>query len=319
MGIQNQVASILIATFVISGSARGAEFPERAVELVSPYNAGSGIDLLLRVMAEGMSSQFGRPVTVSNRAGAGGAIGTVYVARSAPDGHTLLFAPALVRSVLPVMQGNVGYKPESLVPICQAFENQMSLVVRPDSPFTSVRQLVEAARARPGEITFASTAPGTITHLAVAALSDAGKVKFNHVPFRGDSELMGQLIGGHLDFGSVTLGSAAAAGPSIRILAVFADERNPSLPGVPTVKEQSFDVAPTSFGGLFAPVGVPAATMSKLASSCKLAVEQPAYADLAKRLHQGTNYFAGTAAFAARVEKDVEEKAQLLRQLGLPN
>lgn len=319
MRIKLRVATALIAACAISGDARGAEFPERTVELVNPYPAGSGIDLLLRVLADGMSFQFKRSFIVSNRTGAAGAIGVSYVARSAPDGHTLLFAPALVRSVIPIMQQNVGYAPGSIVPICQAFENQMSLVVGKDSPLTNVHELVEAARARPGSVTFASTPPGTITHLAIAALGEAAQVKFNHAPFRGDSELMGQLIGGHLDFGSVTLSSAAAAGPSIRVLAVFAEQRNPSLPDVPTVKEQGYDVAPTSFGGLFAPSATPEATLSKLASSCKLVVGQQAYADMAKRLHQGSNYFADTAAFAERLENDTREKTQLLQRLGLPN
>jgi tripartite-type tricarboxylate transporter receptor subunit TctC len=295
-----------------------ADYPERNVEIVMPYPAGSGIDLLVRVLAEALTAQFKQTFVVSNRTGAGGTIGVSYVARANPDGYTLLFAPALVHSVLPVMQGNVGYNPKSIVPICQTFENQMALVVRLDSPFKTVRDLIDAARAKPDGVSFAATAPGTITHLAVAALADAGQVKLNHVPFRGDSELMGQVIGGHVDFGSVTLASAAAAGPSVRVLAIFAEARNPSVPAVPTVKEQGFDVAPTSFGGLFAPASTPAEAMTKLADGCKAAVAQQAYADVAKRLHQGSDYYAGTAAFTSRLAKDVEDKRMLLERLGLP-
>lgn len=310
-------AAALIWAGLVSSDVRAAEYPERTVDLVMPYPAGSGIDVLVRVLADGMSSHFKQPFVVSNRTGAGGTIGVAYVARSAPDGYTLLFAPALVHSVLPIVQGNVGYNPKSILPICQTFENQMSLVVRPGSPFTRVRDIIDAARAKPDSVTFAATAPGTITHLVVAALADAGQVKFNHVPFRGDSELMGPLAGGHVDFASVTLASAAAAGPSIRILAIFAEARNPSVPDVPTVKEQGYDVAPTSFGGLFAPLGVPADVMAKLASGCKIAAAQQGYADAAKRLHQGTDYFADTAAFARRLERDIEDKSQLLQRLGL--
>jgi tripartite-type tricarboxylate transporter receptor subunit TctC len=214
------------------------------------------------------------------------------------------------------MQSNVGFSAKSFQPICQAFENQMALVVKPDSPFRTARDIVEAGRARP--VAFASTAVGTITHLAAAALADAGKVTLNHVPFRGDGDLMPQVIGGHVDFGSVTLASAAAAGPAVRVLAIFADARNPSLPDAPTVKEQGYDVAPTSFGGLFAPAGVSADVMSKLESGCKFAVEQPAYGALAKRLHQGDRYYADAAAFAKRLEQDVADKAELLKRLGLP-
>jgi tripartite-type tricarboxylate transporter receptor subunit TctC len=301
----------------VATNARAADYPERTVDLVIPYPAGGGIDLLLRALAEGLAAHFKQSFVVSNRTGAGGAIGIAYAARAAPDGYTLLFVPALAYSVLPLMQGNVGYDPKSLAPICQTFENQMALIVRPDSRLRSVRDVVEAARASPDGATYAATAPGTITHLAVAALADAAKVKLNHIPFRGDGELMGQLIGGHVDFASTTLASAAAAGPSVRVIGIFADARNPALPDAPTVKEQGYDVAPTSFGGLFAPAAVPGDVMAKLAGGCRFAVQQAAYVDLAKRLHQGTDYYADAATFAKRLDRDVAEKRQLLLRLGL--
>jgi tripartite-type tricarboxylate transporter receptor subunit TctC len=308
-------AALLIASLVPQPAA--AEYPERTVDLVIPYAAGGGIDLLLRQMSEALTSHFKQSFVVSNRTGAGGAIGVVYVARSAPDGYTLLFVPALVHSVLPLMQSNLGYTEKSFVPICQAFENQMALIVRPDSPFKAARDIVEAARAKPDSVSFASTAPGTITHLAGAALADSAKVKFNHVPFRGDADLMGQVVGGHVDFATTTLASAAAAGPSIRVIGIFADARNPTLPDAPTIKEQGYDVAPTSFGGLFAPSGTPSDVLSKLGAGCRFAVQQPGYVDLAKRLHQGTRYYADAAAFAKRLEADVVDKKELLKRVGL--
>jgi tripartite-type tricarboxylate transporter receptor subunit TctC len=309
-------ATALLVAGLVSTPARAAEYPERTVDLVIPYAAGGGIDLLLRAMAEGFSAHFKHSFMVSNRTGAGGALGVAYVARATPDGHTLLFVPALVYSVLPLMQSNVGYTDKSFAPICQTFENQMALIVRPDSPFKTARDIVDAARAKDG-VSFASTAVGTITHLAGAALADAAKVKLNHVPFRGDGDLMGQVIGGHVDFASVTLASAAAAGPSVRVIAIFADARNPSLPDAPTVKEQGYDVAPTSFGGLFAPAGTPGDVVAKLGSGCKFAVEQPAYVNLAKQFHQGTRYYADGAAFAKRLEADVADKRDLLQRVGL--
>ena len=310
-------AAILIATSLITTDARAADYPERTVDLVIPYAAGGGIDLLLRALGDGLSTHFHKSFVVSNRTGAGGAIGVAYVARSMPDGHTLLFVPALVYSVLPYMQSNVGYTDKSFAPICQTFENQMALIVKPDSAFKTARDIAEAAQAKPGAIAYGSTAVGTITHLAGAALEDAAKVKFNHVPFRGDADLMGQLIGGHLDFASVTLASAAAAGASVRVIGIFADARNPSLPDTPTIKEQGYDVSPTSFGGLFAPSGVSSEIKNKLEAGCKFAVQQPAYVDLAKRLHQGTRYYADAASFAKRLDADVVDKRQLLQRVGL--
>ncbi len=121
---------------------------------------------------------------VSNRTGAGGALGVAYVARSAPDGHTLLFVPALAYSVLPLMQSNVGYTDKSFAPICQTFENQMALIVRPDSPYKTARDIVEAARAKDGiALPRLRSAPSPI--LPGPRLLTQAKVKFNHVPFRG--------------------------------------------------------------------------------------------------------------------------------------
>ena len=232
-------AALIAACLVSAGHARAAEYPERTVDLVIPYAAGGGIDLLLRALGEGFATHFKQTFVVSNRTGAGGALGVAYVARSAPDGHTLLFVPALAYSVLPLMQANVGYTDKSFAPICQTFENQMAVIVKPDSPFKTVRDIVDAARGKTDGLTYAATAVGTITHLAAAALADAAKIKLNHVPFRGDGELMGQLIGGHVDFASVTLASAAAAGPSVRVVGIFADARNDFCPTRPRSKSRA--------------------------------------------------------------------------------
>ena len=310
-------AAALLAAGIVSADLRAAEYPERSVDLVIPYPAGGGIDLLLRALAEGFSAHFKQSFVVSNRTGAGGALGVAYVARSAPDGHTLLFVPALAYSVLPLMQSNVGYTDKSFAPICQTFENQMALIVRPDSPFKTARDIVEAARGQADGIAYAATAAGTITHLAGggARRRRQGQVQPRPVPRRRRSD--GPVDRRHVDFASVTLASAAAAGPSVRVIGIFADARNPSLPDAPTVKEQGYDVAPTSFGGLFAPAGVPGDVLAKLGSGCKFAVEQPAYVDLAKRLHQGSHYYADAATFAKRLDADVVDKKELLQRVGL--
>jgi len=103
----------------------------------------------------------------------------------------------------------------------------------------------------------------------------------------------------------------------VRVVGIFSDVRNDSLPDAPTVKEQGYDVAPTSFGGLFAPAGVPADTLARLEAGCRFAVQQPAYTDLAKRLHQGSRYYAGATAFAKRLDADVVDKKELLQRIGL--
>src|SRR5262245_30087172 len=189
MTTRRGVAAALLAIAMLPVQPAAAEYPERTVDFVIPYPAGGGIDLLLRALAEGYATHFKQSFVVSNRTGAGGAIGIAYVARAAADGYTLLFVPALAYSVLPLIQSNVGYTDKSFAPICQTFENQMALIVRPDSPFKTAHDIVEASRSKPDGLAYAATAPGTITHLAAAALADSAKIKLNHVPFRGDGEL----------------------------------------------------------------------------------------------------------------------------------
>ena len=230
-----------------------------------------------------------------------------YVARATPDGCRLRAGAGLFCAAGDAAQRRLHHE----IPASARLREPDGA----DHVKTS-RDLVERARVKP--LNYAATAPGTITHLAAAALAVTANVPLEHVPFRGDGELMGQLIGGHVDFAVTTLASAMAAGPSVRVVAIFADARNSSAPDIPTVKEQGYDVAPTSFGGLFAPAGVPADVIAKLGTGCKFAIEQPAYVELAKRFHQGSRYYADAATFAKRLEQDIEDKGQLLKRLGLP-
>ena len=131
-----------------------SDYPNRVVKIVNPYVAGSTTDILARALSAGLSSRLGQQFIVENRAGAGGAIGTASVARSDADGYTLLFAPALVLSVHPQDRADTGYKPDSLVPVCQTFVNAMALAVRPDSPIKNIADLVAAAKQKPGALNY---------------------------------------------------------------------------------------------------------------------------------------------------------------------
>ena len=225
---------------------------------------------------------------VSNRTGAGGAIGVAYVARSAPDGYTLLFVPALAYSVLPLMQSNVGYTDKSFAPICQTFENQMALIVRPGFAVQDRARHRRGGAGQADGLAFAATAVGTITHLAggCARRHRQGQVQPRPVPRRRRSDgpvdrRARRFRQRHARLGG---GGRAIGAGDRRSLPMRATLRCRTLP---TVKEQGYDVAPTSFGGLFAPAGVPGDVLAKLAAGCKFAVEQPAYVDLAKQLPPG--------------------------------
>ena len=289
------------------------DYPSRVVQIVNPYQAGSTTDVLARALAVGLSARLGQQFVVVNRPGAGGALGAVSVVRSEPDGYTLLFAPALIVSVLPAARADTGYDANSLVPVCQTFSNAMALAVRPDSPFKSLADLVQAARQKPGRLNYGHQGPSTIPHLAMEEFLDAAGLKIDGIPYRGDPAVMTDLLGGRLDVAAIVLGSAREQ--NVRLLGVFADERHPSVPEAPTVKEQGFDVSPTSFGGLLAPTRTPPEIVDKLAAVCAGAAKDDAYATTAQRAFQPANYYADRETFQARLAHDIEVKKRLLGRM----
>lgn len=307
-------AGVVAACWVIAVPAFAQNYPERPIEVTVPFSPGAVTDVLGRALADGIGASLGQRAIVVNRAGATGAIGAAAVARAAPDGYSLLFAPAVSLTVVPLSNKQVGYDLKAFEPICQTFKNEMVIVVNPKSPFRSVGELVQAARAKPGGVNYGHLGVGSIPHLAMVEFSQVAKVEFNAVPFKGDADVMAQLQGGQLDFGAVVLSSAAASG--LRILGLFADQRNPATPDTPTVKEQGFAVAPSSFGGLLAPAGVPPAVKTKLAAACEAAARGAVYAKLARSVFQPTDYFADGPAFAGNLRKDIDDKTRLLGLLG---
>jgi len=291
------------------------EFPSRPIQIVNPASAGSISDTLLRALAPGLQTRLGQPIAVVNREGASGAIGTAQVARAAPDGYTLLFAAVYSISVLPALRNDTGYRADQFEPVCQAFVNTMTLAVRPDSPFRSLTDLVDQARAQPGALRFGHQGVASIPHLAMMELVGASGIQVQDVPYRGEPAAIIDLLGGRLDFVSIVLGSLR--GRDLRPIAVFGQERHPLIPDVPTVIEQGFPVAPTSFGGLLAPAGTPIAIRHRLEGACEGAAHEEAYRDAARRGFQPNEPYAGMDAFGAAIRRDVADKERLLRAINL--
>lgn len=294
-------------------AARAQEaYPARPVQVVLPYPPGNAIDLLVRALASAMQPLLGQPVVVLNRPGAAAVVGSVSVARAPTDGYTLLFVPALVASVLPVAQPTSGLQTSSFVPICQVFNNSMALVVRPDSPIRTLRDLQARAQAQPGRLTYGTLGVTSIPHLAMLQWLQAARAEVEHVPFNADAPVMTEVLAGRIDIGSIVLGSAAGRN-DIRVLAVFDAQRHPDFPDAPTAIEQGFDVSPASFGGLFAPAGTPEDRIARIEAACTAAANGDAYRQAARTGSQPTNYFLDRAAFARRLQQDIEQKAVLLR------
>jgi len=231
-------------------------FPSRPIQLINPYQPGGATDLMARALAAAMAPLLGQPMVVVNRDGAAGGVGTLMAARAAPDGHSLLFAPALVLSVLPVTQPNSGLGRDALRPVCQTFSNAQAIAVRHDSRFRNLSDVVAAARAAPASVTYGTLGIASIPHLAMVQWLQAAGIELAHVPYRGDGPVMADALAGRIDLAAIVLASASGRS-DMRLLAVFDTARNPAFPDVPTAIEQGFEVAPTSFGGLLAPSATP--------------------------------------------------------------
>ena len=306
---------ILAATAALAASpARSQSWPARPVELTVAFTAGAVTDIFARALSDGLSNALGQRFVVVNKPGATGAIGSAAVARAAPDGYSLLFTPAVSITVLPLQNREIGYTHKSFETICQTSKNEMVIVARKQSPFKSAGEIIAAAKARPGIVNYGHLGVASIPHLAMTELSIYAKADFNAVPFKGDSEVIQNVLGGQLDFGAVVLSSAIGSG--LNILGLFAEQRNPAIPDTPTLKEQGFGVAPSSFGGIVGPKGMPGEVKTKLMSACKSAALGETYAKLVRNLGQPVDYYSEAADFSRRLDRDVVDKAILLKALG---
>jgi tripartite-type tricarboxylate transporter receptor subunit TctC len=305
--------AVVAASLALPAVANAQEaFPARPIQVVLPYPPGNAIDLLVRSLSAQMSPLLGQTVVVLNRPGAAAVVGSVSVARAPADGYTLLFVPALVASVLPVAQPTSGLQVNSFVPICQTFSNTMALVVKPDSPIRTLRDLQARAQAQPGRLTYGTLGITSIPHLAMVQWLQTARAEIEHVPFNADAPVMTEVLAGRIDVGSIVLGSAAGRN-DLRVLAVFDSARHPDFPDAPTAIEQGFEVAPASFGGLFAPAGTPEDRIARLEAACAAAAQGEVYRTAARTGSQPTNFFLNRADFARRLQTDIEQKAVLLR------
>jgi len=314
-----RISAVIAATMAIAiGAAAVAaaeDYPERTVQIIVPTTPASSADILGRMLADGLSVRLGKPFIVIDKPGANGVLGTADVARAKPDGYTLMHGATYSITVQPLIDKDAGYTYESFTPICQTFKNDQVLVVSPDSPLKTAADIVAAAKKKPGALNAGIPGIATIPHLALVQWAQQAGIEFNDIPFKGPAEEIQNTRNGQLDFAAVPL--TAAVGSGLAMPGIFADTRNPSLPDVPTLREQGFDVAPASYGGLLGPAGMPEDVARKLENACTAVVRAKAYQSVVKETYQPPNFFADSAFFLLDLRRDVEEKARLVGLLNL--
>jgi tripartite-type tricarboxylate transporter receptor subunit TctC len=268
--------ALVAATLVAPASAQ--QFPTRPIVLVVPYAAGGNVDISTRALQSGLGASLGQPVLIENRPGAGGTLAGDYVARAAPDGHTLF-----VGSNAPIMLGPMTMpKPpyqwqQAFAPVSTLAVATNTLVVRPSLPVKSVAELVAYARANPGKLTVATSSIASINHFMGELLKIKSGITWTEVHYRGNAPAVTDLMAGHVDAGLFQLVDTAQqleAG-NLRALAILGPKRAPSLPDVPTIVEAGYpDVQGITFNGIFAPKATPRPVIDKLSAAIRLALSK---------------------------------------------
>ncbi|MGJ5011740.1 Bug family tripartite tricarboxylate transporter substrate binding protein [Bradyrhizobium oligotrophicum] len=262
----------------IPGTAR-AEYPDRPIKVVVPFSPGGGTDLIARTLAKPMAEKLGQSIVVENRAGAGTIIGSDVVARSQPDGYTLLIA-TLAHSVNPSLHAKLPYDTDkAFAPVTLIGTYQNILVVKPDSPFKTVEDVIKAAKANPGKYTYASQGIGTSAHLAGELLNNLAHIELTHIPYKGAGPALTDVLGGQVDmmFASSAAVSGFIASKSLRPIAVTGAKGQTQVPGVPSVEETVPGYVFDSWYGLYVPAKTPKPVIDKLLEAVKFAAQDPEF------------------------------------------
>ncbi|ODS69758.1 MAG: ABC transporter substrate-binding protein [Bordetella sp. SCN 67-23] len=271
------------ATFAVAATAAAqpAAFPSRPVRIVVPFAPGGAVDVMTRQLARVIAEQQGYTVIVENKPGASGLIASEAVAKSAPDGYTLLMATSNTHGVNSALFKQLPYDPiKDFAPVAMVADNVVVLLAHRSFPAANFQEAVALIRKTPGKYSYASPGSGTVHHMGMELLKAAAHLDVVHVGYKGAGPAMADLAAGHVP---LMMGGIAPAAPfiksgAVRVLAVANPEPFPTLPGVPLFKDVAPDVSVTSWMGLTAPAGTPAAVVDRLNADVRKALDKPGFA-----------------------------------------
>jgi tripartite-type tricarboxylate transporter receptor subunit TctC len=269
------------ALLALGGPA--SAFPDRAVRIVVPWNAGGATDVVSRALGSAMAPLLGQPVVVDNRPGANGAVGAQFVAHAQPDGHVLLVASAETHAVNPLVYARLSYDPTTdFEPIAVFANGPFALVVGSGLGVDSLAGFIERARSRPGQLTYASWGVGSTSQIAAVRVFQQAGLELLHVPFTGAAPAYTALVAGQVDAMFMNAGPAEALARDgrVRILAIGSAERVPLLPHVPTLRELGMAIEAANWFALVGPARMPAAIVARLAAAAAEALRASATQDV---------------------------------------
>lgn len=293
-------------------------WPTKPVRIVIMLAAGGGADNVGRMLAERLTGRLGQSVIVENKTGGGGNIGTEYVARSAPDGYTFLLT-ANSHTLNPLIYQNPGYDPKSdFVSVIELCEGPIVLATATKFPYKSLKDIVDAAKAKPGSIAYGSSGIGLPVHIAAELFKQAADIDLTHVPYKGAGQSVQDAIGGHIPLVTASFSAVAPYIQSerLRALGITGAKRWPSAPDIPTMAEQGYPVMQMAWLGILAPRATPAAIVEKMNREIGAVLALP---DIRERLlAQGWGPVGKSPAdFDAMLAEDLEINRKLVARLGL--
>lgn len=319
MGSWFRMAAIAAAVLAAGGTASAqSPFPSKAVHIFVPYAAGGGVDILARTLGDVVSKQWGQSVVVENRPGAGGVVASQALVAAPPDGYTLIVV-ASGHATNPFLYPKIPYDTfKDFTPISLLASSPNILLVRADSPYRTLADLIAAARARPGSLAFAHAGNGTSTHLAGELFKNLAKVDINAIPYKGGALAINDLLGGQIPMsfnnGPESVGQIAAG--AVRVLAVTTAARAPFLPDVPSMSETVPGYDTEVWWGLLGPAGMPLDLVTKLSSDFVAALNTETVKERLSKL--GATPIGGSARqFDEKIRADYKKWGPIIEAAGM--
>jgi tripartite-type tricarboxylate transporter receptor subunit TctC len=316
---RRQAAAIcaVIATFAAT-AAWAEDYPTKPIRLIVPFPPGGGTDILARVVAKKVSENNHWTIVVENRPGAGGNIGVDATAKAAPDGYTLVLGQTSNLAINPTLYKKLPYDPlKDLAPVGLVGEAPLALVVRTDSKYKTLADLIAAAKADPDKITMATSGNGTVAHLSGVRLMKAAGVRFTHVPYKGANGGVPDVMGGNVDVfvSSIPTVQGHVASGGLRPLAVTSLKRSTVFPATPTVAETYKGFDTVTWFGILAPAATPQPVITKLNVEINKALKDPAVRKTIEA-EGGQVLGGGPQEFAARLKSDIASWSVIVKESG---
>jgi tripartite-type tricarboxylate transporter receptor subunit TctC len=306
-------ALAVLALVAVPAPASAQSCPDKVIRVIVPYAPGT-TDQQARVLAKGMEKVLGQTIIVENRGGAGGGIGTLAVARAAPDGCTLLYASTAPLTVVPLIS-NVAYTYDEVTPVAQVMASPHLLAARADAPFKNLDEMVAYAKANPGKLNFGSTGTGSAVHLAGMAFAKQAGIQIVHVPFQGLAPAITAALGGHVDFVvglPIVILPQIAAG-KLRPIVQMGATRAAPLPDVPTAMEKGIKVDLISNHGFFVPKATPAGVIATLQKAVETTMNGEEWRQFCQQHHEAPK-FATAADFKRELDAEKDVMASLVKE-----